>query len=299
MSFYIRFTLPLFVIFSFLIATDAFGDYLVPISFLLLFLPVLTLRWKGVVLLISLLVMTIDLGARSNVIKFALPILLSITYYFRTFISTIHLEIVRKLLFIAPVILFVLGVTEVFNVFKINEYIKGEYETTLIDSNGEAVEEDLTVDTRTFLYVEVLQTAKKYDTWWIGRSPARGNETEYFSEDDLTGRGERGGNEVAILNIFTWTGIIGVILYFLIFYKASYLAINQSNNFFAKLIGIFIAFRWLYAWVEDINYFTLTTFMLWLTLGICFSKSFREMSNQEVKYWVSGFFDKKYRLNMK
>lgn len=103
---------------------------------------------------------------------------------------------------------------------------------------------------------------------------------------------DKPGNEVAILNIFTWTGIVGVIFYFLIFSKASYLAINYSNNIFSKILGLFIGFCWCYAWVEDINYFTLTTFFLWIMIGLCFSKDFRKMNNSQVAYWANNIFEK-------
>ena len=106
----------------------------------------------------------------------------------------------------------------------------------------------------------------------------------------MNGRGERLGSEVSILNVFTWTGLIGVVLYFLIFYQASYLAINQSNNIFSQLLGLFIAFRWAYAWVEDFNNFNLFYFMLWLMIGLCFSIAFRKMSNSEVERWIRSVF---------
>ncbi len=175
------------------------------------------------------------------------------------------------------------------------DYIDTEYSVVGVNADGEAIDDNLKADTRTFLYVENLSSAAKHDYWVMGRSPARGYDSLWFGADDPTGRWERSGSEVAILNIFTWNGIIGVLLYFFVFYKASYLAINQTNNTYTQILGLFIAFRWLYGWVEDINYFTLTTVFLWIIIGLCFSKSFRAMSNNEVKYWVRGVFDKKLR----
>lgn len=296
LSIFIKYVLPLFLLFAFLIDRGAYGFYLVPICFVLLFLPILTIRWKIIILSFAIIVLVADLTARSNIIKFGIPILLSLLYYLRLLMTNNFYERVRMLLIIAPFIFFTLAVTNVFNIFKINEYSKGGYEIEKKDPNGELIEDNLLQDSRTFLYVDVLQTAQKYNTWWIGRSPAKGNETEWFPDADLTGRGERLGNEVAILNIFTWTGIIGVLLYFLVFYFASYLAINQSNNIFIKIVGLFIAFRWLYAWVEDINNFTLTPFVLWLMIGFCLSKSFRRMDNEEIKLWVQGIFDRQKAL---
>lgn len=300
LSSYVKYALPLFFIIGLAITTDAYGFYLMPISFLMLFFPVLTNRWKYVVVAFSLLVMTIDLGARSNVIKFGLPALAMLIYYFRAIVPLKSFEIVRLILIIIPIFLFSMAASGVFNIFRMDEYIKGDYESVEKDAKGQVVESNLTGDTRTFLYVEVLQTAKLYNSWWIGRSPARGNKSESFGDDDENGRGERLENEVAVLNVFTWTGVIGLILYLFVFYRASYMAVNHSKNIFVKIIGLMVAFRWAYSWVEDINIFSLNYLMLWVMIGVCFSKSFRSMTNREMTYWVRGIFNINYaRLSRK
>jgi hypothetical protein len=214
-------------------------------------------------------------------------------------LSTSVYEFVRKLLIIAPIFFFILGVNGDFNIFKIDEYLKGDYVDVRVDEKGQRIEEDLKADSRTFIYEEVLYTAKVYDSWWLGRSPARGNISESFGDRDLNNRGERMGNEMAIANIFNWTGIIGVVLYLIAFYKASYLAVNRSNNVFSKILGLFVAFRWLYAWVEDTNNFSITTFFLWIMIGMCMSESFRKMNDKEIKMWVKGIFEKPKRVPKK
>lgn len=296
LSFYIKYGLPLFLLFALLIRTDAYGFYLVPVSFLLLFLPALSLRQKLVLIFFTAVVLTADLGARSNIIKFVVPFVFLLFYYFRNTISVKTMEIIRLILIATPILFFVLGVTGVFNVFKMDEYIKTDYEGTGVDEAGNRVKTDLKGDTRTFIYIEVLQSAKKNNYWLFGRTPARGNESESFGEIEyeLTRRYERLTNEVAITNVFTWTGIIGVILYFLIFFSASFLAVNRSENIYVKIIGLYIAFRWLYAWVEDVNNFSLNYLMLWIMLGLCYSFTFRGMTNREVTIWVRGIFDKRY-----
>ena len=282
---YIRYALPLFLLVSLIISPAAYGFYLVPISFFVFFLPVLPRPWKLVVTGLAILVVLADFGARSNVIKFGVPFLLLSLYFFRSILFyRFPMEVLRKGLMLLPWILFILAINGGFNIFKMDEYIGGNYVTTSINARGEVVEDVLTSDTRTSLYIEVLETAKKYNSWLIGRTPARGSESEVFSSlSEITGRQERLSNEVAILNIFTWTGIAGVILYMMIFYQASYLALNRSNNIFLKMLGIFIAFRWGYAWVEDINNFSLSNFFLWAIIGMCFSRHFRAMSNKEIK----------------
>lgn len=292
-NFYLKYTLPLFFGIAFIINTDAYGFYLVPISFLVLFLPVIKTPWKWMILAIGLFTIFADLTARSNVIRFVVPMSMCFLYYFRFIVSSIIYEFIRKLFFMIPFLFLFLAVNSDFNVFKMDEYIEGDYKEMRTDGTGQKVEDDLIADSRSFMYIEALQTAKYYDSWLLGRSPARGVISETFGDSDLNKRGERASNEMAIANVFNWTGIIGVILYFMVFYRASYLAINQSNNVFSKILGIFVAFRWVYAWVEDANYFNLTYFVLWFTLALCYSSSFRKMSDMEVKKWVGGIFEKK------
>lgn len=300
-TFYVKYVLALFFIFIFFISKDDYGVYLSAVVFLLLFFPALTLRWKVILLTFVLLIFFTGLGSRSSVIKFSLSAVFSLLYYFRFFLGKSFFQLVKNILYILPVILFALAITNTFNVFKIDKYIKGDYSTVSDNGNGKVIKEDLKADTRTPLYLEVLFTANKYNSWLIGRSPARGNDTKLFSSlSKITGSKERISNEVSILNVFTWTGIIGVFLYFLAFFSASTLAINHSNNIYSKIVGLFIAFRWSYAWVEDFNNYSLNTFIIWIMIGFCISNSFRGMSDAEVKVWIRGIFEKpssiKYRL---
>ena len=127
-----------------------------------------------------------------------------------------------------------------FNIFRMDEYMDFNDKNAKLGISLEKSEEKLTQDSRTFLYKEVLLSAQKNNYWILGRTPARGNETDAFAHIIERGqRLERISNEASILNIFTWTGIIGVILFFLVFYKASWIAINQSRNIYSKLIGLF------------------------------------------------------------
>lgn len=296
LAYYMKYVVPLFVIFAFIIRTDAWGFYLMGASFLLIFYPVLTKRNKVYLAIITVVIFAADLGARSNVIKFGVPILLLSFYYFRNFLN---IKLIRGIMFtfyLLPILLFILGVAGIFNVFKMNNYIKKDITTTGVDIYGDRSEVSLTDDTRTFLYEEVLTSAINNDYWFMGRTPARGNDSLTFGliEFEWTGRYERLSNEIGLANIFTWTGIIGVIIYFSLFFHASFISINKSNNIFSKILGLYIAFRWLFSWIEDYQNFTINFLLLWMMIGLCLSKSFRRMSNDEVKYWARGIFDNRY-----
>ena len=296
LAFFIKYALPLFLVSIFIIRTDAYGFYLIPVSFLVLFFPALTKRQKMLLLFISAIVIVADLSARSNVIKFGVPFFVLLLYKFRKVISVKIMEILRIAIFVVPLILFILGVTGTFNVFNMDEYIKGDITVVGMDNYGDRVEQKMTTDTRTFLYKEVLESAINNNYWLLGRTPARGNDSDSFGylTAELTGRYERISNEIGLANVFTWTGIIGVVLFSLIFFRASYLAVNRSKSIYAKMLGIYVAFRWLYSWIEDVNDFSLNYFMLMVMIGLCFSESFRNMTNKDITIWVRGIFDVRY-----
>ena len=85
-----------------------------------------------------------------------------------------------------------------------------------------------------------------------------------------TERMERQSCEVSILNIFNYFGLIGVTLYCFIFLQASFLAIYKSRNRIIPVIGLYISFRWLFAFIEDFSRFDLNYMFLWLMIGMCY-----------------------------
>ena len=287
---WIKIALPCFIILAPFILKGAYGFYLAPLLVLLIFLPAYNLKWKTIFVTLGILAMTAYLGARSNVIKFAVSFLLLFLYYFRHLIPVKVFKYAQISFFIIPLIFLSLGISGIFNIFNMDDYW-GRHETKKVTSEGVIIE-DLAADTRTFIYMEVIESALKHHYVIQGRTPARGNDSMSFGlmlGDDLkTGKYERFANEVGILNVFTWTGIIGVILYSLIFFRASFLAIYHSNNIYVKLIGLFVAFRWMYSWIEDYFNFRIMSFTLWIMISICFSESFRRMNNSEIKIWAKG-----------
>lgn len=293
---WIKYAIPAFILFIPFIFSDAFGHYMAPTILLLLWFPLLPKKWKLIIILITFFVIIAGQSSRSNIIKFGLSLLLGLTYYVRMFIPNRLYVMGRLFLLFAPLIFFILAITGTFNIFKFDELIKGDYNSVEI-IDGKKKEVTLTADTRTFLYIEVLVSALKHNYFIQGRTPARGNDSNSFGLHQLrelkTGKKERFSNEVSILNVFTWTGLIGVVLYFMVFLRASYLALNESNNYFMKILGLFIAFRWAYAFIEDFSRFNLFSIFLWMMIGMCFSKEFRDMNDEAIKEWLLGVFKKK------
>lgn len=295
--FWLKYALVLFFLFiPFVTLSDFYGRYLIPIMFLLLLLPILPKHWQIITLLFTFLVLSVGLDARTNVIRFSIAALLGILYYGRLIIRPWFFKIIHAILISLPIMLFILGVTGTFNIFKSNKEISKNYQVeTTVD--GKKIKENLGADTRTFIYVEALGSAIKHDYILLGRTPARGYDSAYFggfNKYELKmGRLERYSSEVSIINIFTWTGLIGVILYFTVFLRASFLAVYRSNNHFIKIIGLYVTFRWIVAFFEDFTVFDINYLFLWLMISMCFSVEFRDMSDQQFKTWTRGIFQNK------
>lgn len=270
------------------LGSDAFGRFLVPYSFLALFFTVLNSRNRIIVVIAYGVTIILGSESRSDMLKFSVCLLLGFVYYIpivRSFFKLWQKEIVY-VLWAAPIILFGLGVTGVFNVFNIEKELglEGKYVMKSADTGDDY---SALADTRTFLYVEEITSAMRNNYVIQGRSMARGYDSFYFGENDESKRGERASCETSILNIFNYFGVIGVIIYLWIFVSASYKAIAHSKNMYVPIIGVYVAFRWLFGWVEDFSNFDLNYLFLWIMIGICFSEKYRNMTNQEFVGWIT------------
>ena len=293
---WIKYALPaFFLFFIWVIHPNVVQVYLGPILLLSCFLPVLKRKWQLIFLFLLLFMIFVAFEARSQVTKAAAALLMSVGYIMGQYLNDKILKLTHWFFYITPIILLYLGISGVFNIFEHFEDTE-EYTVTKIRMDGEIVEENLTADTRTFIYKEVLSSAiqNNYILW--GRTPARGNDSmtfgEHTAEDLGTEKKERHSNEVGFANVFTWSGLIGLILYGLIYLRSSYLSLYKSNNIFMKLIGIFISFRFLYGWIEDGNNFSLLSISLWMMISMGFSEKFRAMDNKMFKIWIKSIFSK-------
>lgn len=290
----------LFVLFFIWICNP--GCYFFLLPFLLLygcFFSVLPQKWRLIVG-IMMIAFCLDLSARSNIIKVIVTIATAITFYLRRFIPNFTYKIVHWFLYLLIPVLLGLAATGRFNILEdMSSNNEGDY-VTVVDNE----EQDLAEDTRTFIYLEVIKSAIDNNYILFGNTPARGNYSEFFVDseyakyEDLTGKGERHYNELVHLNIFTWLGLLGIILYSIIYVQSSYYAVFRSNSVFMKLIGCTIAFHWAYGWIEDFNSFTVQNIWLWMMIGMGFSKKFRKMNDIQFCIWFHSLFTKEKRRKM-
>jgi hypothetical protein len=257
---------------------ELYSRLMIPLSLFILFFPFLKFNWKILIIIVGTISVLMAIEFRSNIIKIAFSILILLIYYFRNYIRLSWIRLFHFFLFAIPIVFLSLAVTNKYNIFE--KLSKGEAYTV---TNSEGKEENLATDSRTFLYAEVFKSINKSGNWLIGSSAAGSYQSDWFYNDGGAIEGKRYGSEVGILNILLRYGIIGVIIYFVMLYVVSYNAIQSSSNILSKMIGLFIAFRWTYCFVEEFTQYDLNFYFFWLAIGLVSSASFRNMDDTEIK----------------
>ena len=301
LSIWFRYVIPLFFLVLMWMLIPAVYHYcLAPVFLFGIFIPIIPKKWRWVFIVILGLSTFIRLGARSQVIKAVIAILFAIAFYYRRYITTTLFKFGYSVAYILPVVLLYLGISGIFNIFAdVSESESGKYTTATV-RNGEVEEEDLSSDTRSFIYIEVINSALDHNYVIWGRTPARGNDSEAFgtftAEELHTGKYERSKNEVCHPNVFTWLGLIGMVMYSLFYIRSSYLCLFHSRSQCMKFVGMFVAFHWAYGWVEDINQFDIANFAIWMSIAMGLSRQFREMTDKEFIAWVRSIFVRRKRV---
>lgn len=261
---------------------ELYSRLMIPSSLFVLFIPYLKNKWKFLVILVALTSMLVVIDFRSNIIKIFFSTALLPIYYFRKYIGLFLIRLAHLSLFLIPIILFILAVTGRYNIFA--ETADNE-SYTISDSGGE--DEDLMFDSRTFLYTEVFLSINSTTEIVIGKSAIGSYKTDFF-DDGIGGtiNGKRFGSEVGMLNIFMRYGLVGVIIYSLLIFVVSWYAINRSNNILAKMLGLFIAFRFTYSFIEEFTQYDLNFYFFWVAIGLVSSSRFRNMDEDEIKNYL-------------
>ncbi len=254
-------------------------------------------KWKFILFVLLGVMILGDFGSRAQVVKGLITVVFALGIYFRKYIPVFFLHLSHWLFYFIALLFLFLGLSGIFNIFspeKIETERKLEMNHVFDQNEVEAERsEDLAADTRTFAYVEVITSAIENEYVIFGRSPARGNDTESYkniAESLGSEYVERGTNELCHLNVFTWTGVVGVVLYSFFYIQASFLALYRSRNIYIKYLAVLVSFHWAFGWVEDFNTFDMMNVGLWLIIGICISPRFRSMKDHEFELWFKSIF---------
>lgn len=239
-------------------------------------------KWRILIFVTAFFSMVTAFEIRANFLRVSIGVLLLLLYYFRNIIKIVWLKIICFVVFLAPLILLYLGVTGVFNAFQ-----PFESNDAFVISDGGKESSNLMADTRTGLYIEVLNSVAADNIVFFGGGATARYKTEMFV---LTGNlAERYGAEVGFLNTLLYSGIVGVLIYLLILCYAAYLGLSKSNNFLCKMLALFLAFRWVLFFIEDITKFDMNFYFLWIAVGMCFSNQFRSITDRQITIWVNKY----------
>ena len=150
LHYWIKFSIPLFCIIGiWMVSSGRYQFLLGPIYLLICFFPFVSKKWKILLLGFALFLLFINLGARSQSLKSLISILIALAFIFHRIIGKKIIYITFWSLWIIPIILLTLGIIGKFNIFEDLSSHQGEYINT---KTGE----DLSSDTRTFIYKETI-----------------------------------------------------------------------------------------------------------------------------------------------
>jgi hypothetical protein len=255
---------------------ELYSRIMIPISLFILFIPFVQFKYKILIILVAVTSVLLSLDFRTNLIKVSFSIfLLPLLYYKLNFRS---LQILNLIIFTIPITLFILAFSGTFNV--LTDF--SDSENFDINTN-EISEQTLNNDTRTFLYYEVLESINKSEGFLFSGSGMISTYKSIKIDVDGSLNNNRYSCEVGILNILLKSGIIGVIIYFLILFMVSFIAISHSSNMLSKILGLYISFRWILSFIEEFSQYDLNFYFFWLAIGLVSSKKFRGLSDQQIK----------------
>ncbi len=164
-----------------------------------------------------------------------------------------------------------------------------------IQQNLSKIQDDeLSTDTRTFLYMEVYEDLVENKQLVYGKGANGTYYSNYFSSAE--GDSEtRLTLEVGVLSLLLKTGLIGVTLYLLLLFISIYFAFFRSHNYYVVGVGLMLFIHVILFFVENIISFSSYNLFVWFFIGVCLSKEVRSMSNLEIKNIINPKFNRQWR----
>lgn len=284
LSFWYKYAIIFFIIFFYWIVGFT-QFYLSPLLILFCFFPLFPSKKAWIIFFVGILYCVLAGEGRSQYLKAIPALLIGLTIYVKkTYISHRLIKLGHYIAYLCTLTIFTIILQEL-----LRNYSGQTNPETIIEEYREN-----STDTRSLIYIDVIESAISNNYIWQGRTPARGNDIIFsgilfkwaYGDDYTFNKDERHINEVMHLNTFTWCGLIGLILFSLIFFKASYLAVYKSKNIYISLLGCYVAFQWSYGWIENVQQLDILNITLWMMVGMCYSTDFRQMDNKEFKEWI-------------
>lgn len=265
--------------------TDESMSFQHNISFIYLFVffvPFVKLKWKVIILLLCIITPLYDITRRSSLINITVCLSVLLTYYIIP--HSIYKKMAKVMFFIliiSPIFFLILGLSGVYNIFTLGD----SFDEVIVISNTN--ERNLLVDSRTGIYIDVFSELSRQNAYLFGLGGVGKTKTSLTDNSNSDAYKDlkegRRGTESGMLNHFQFSGIIGAFCYWFLLTFGSYKAIFKSNNSFYIMLGLFIAFKVLYSFVEDQFRPNAATFYLMFMIGLCYNFKLRALKNLEMK----------------
>lgn len=264
----------------------SFGATLSGFILLLFFIPYISSKWK-IALIVILLVWSFfsNIQYRINLLNIGGAFLIFLLAYLKS--NKLKIKIVKVTTVfcsVFPLIFFILGVSGIFNIFKISENF--EY---VVSQKGK--EQNIAIDSRTGIYEDVLFGLRDSKAYVFGLG-ANGKVKTSLIYDQNAGyyskwKNGRNFTESGMLNYLQWGGFAGFLVYFLFFVGASYLAANKSNNWYMKSLGLWVSFKALCSFLGDQPSTGIYYFFIICAVGLCYNRDFRRMSDMQMGKYIN------------
>lgn len=143
-------------------------------------------------------------------------------------------------------------------------------------------DDELSTDTRTFLYIELYSDLVENNRLLIGKGATGKYYSDYFSlaEGDAS---LRINMEVGILGVLMKGGLIAMTLNLAVFFIAIFYAFFRSKNSYVVGIGFILYVHTILLFIQNVIVYSTYNYLIWICVGICLSKDMRLLNNSQIK----------------
>ncbi len=147
-------------------------------------------------------------------------------------------------------------------------------------------DDDLSIDTRTFIYIELYADLVENGKLLVGKGANGRYYSDYFSE--VEGDSEiRLNIEVGVLGLLLKGGFLAVVFNLIIFILAIWFAFFRSNNSYVVGLGFILIVHVVLFFLENIINYSSYNFYIWLVIGLCLSNNIRDLNNRQIEKILS------------
>ena len=191
---------------------------------------------------------------------------------------TLSSRLLNKLFCITAIVLpFIIFVPMLYNT---NDETIFQYYSNNLDVD----DEELTADTRSFLYQEMAEDLTNTNSWVMGKGASSYyySNTFFLSTSDNADFCYRMAPEVSFLNYLLRGGIVYTTLFYTLFIIAILLAAFKGKSKFIRCIGALLASFYFIHFVSTFHSFGFPQFVMFVFMGCCLSKTWLGYSNKDI-----------------